>query len=302
MESDGSVTDDGYSRENRNTKFFSRSGKTKKTPESTSKMRTDSEGYTTDEGKRKREKENEEEERINKERKKTVGSPEKPIKKSEDKLDQIMQMLTNLTVEVKQIREDQRAITKELEGLKLENQQIKEDNVLIKKENEEIKAEMKQLLNRTEQIEREKKRNNIVVSGINMNESNPIMVKDIMDEFLQQKLQIEVNTRAAYRLGPKICLVEMESAQDKAKVMQNKAKLKRTEERIYIDNDKTQKEREIEKQIRQLAKEARNEGIRNVKVGYLKLSIDGKEWRWNKDKEALQEVSRESMGGKQSKN
>ena len=61
-------------------------------------------------------------------------------------------------------------------------------------------------------------------------------------------------------------------------ILQNKNKLKGKE--IYIENDLTKQEREIQAAIRQKAKEERNKG-NEVKIGYLKLRINGKWEHWN---------------------
>jgi polysaccharide deacetylase 2 family uncharacterized protein YibQ len=61
--------------------------------------------------------------------------------------------------------------------------------------------------------------------------------------------------------------VEMEEWSGKEKVM----KLK---EKIFIDNDITKPEREIQKKLGTIAKEEKREG-KEVKVGYRKITIEG---------------------------
>jgi hypothetical protein len=71
-------------------------------------------------------------------------------------------------------------------------------------------------------------------------------------------------------------LVEMEEWSGKEKVMKLKGKLreKKKTEKMFIDNDITKPEREIQKKLGTIAKEEKREG-KEVKVGYRKISIEG---------------------------
>jgi hypothetical protein len=80
----------------------------------------------------------------------------------------------------------------------------------------------------------------------------------------------------------------------KEKVMKQKGKLRgnRATEKIFIDNDLTKKEREIQKKIRAIAREEKRRAIakeakrqgKNLKVGYMKITIEGVQMRWNEEK------------------
>jgi hypothetical protein len=71
-------------------------------------------------------------------------------------------------------------------------------------------------------------------------------------------------------------LVEMEEWSGKEKVIKLKGKLreKKKTEKIFIDNDITKPEREIQKKLGTIAKEEKREG-KEVKVGYMKITIEG---------------------------
>jgi hypothetical protein len=59
--------------------------------------------------------------------------------------------------------------------------------------------------------------------------------------------------------------------------MLNKSKLKeRKDERMYIDDDLTNEERETQKKLREEAREERDRG-KSVKIGYRKIQIN-REW------------------------
>ncbi|KAK9679278.1 hypothetical protein QE152_g40149 [Popillia japonica] len=62
--------------------------------------------------------------------------------------------------------------------------------------------------------------------------------------------------------------------------MQNKAKLREYREgRIYINDDMTKEEREIQGRIRRKAKEERTKG-KKVKIRFQKLIVEGEQWSW----------------------
>jgi hypothetical protein len=71
----------------------------------------------------------------------------------------------------------------------------------------------------------------------------------------------------------------MEEWSGKEKVMKQKGKL--------TGNRATEKEREIQKKIRAIASEEKREG-KDVKVGYMKITIEGVQMRWNEEKGRLE--------------
>ena len=53
--------------------------------------------------------------------------------------------------------------------------------------------------------------------------------------------------------------------------------------------DLTKKEIKIQSKIREIAKEERNKGNR-IKIGYKKLTINGKEWKWDENENNVKEI------------
>jgi hypothetical protein len=79
----------------------------------------------------------------------------------------------------------------------------------------------------------------------------------------------------------------LRAAGKNGKLWKNKRKLREKKgKRVYIEDDLTKKERDIQKELRALAKEERQKGLR-VKVGYKKIWIEGKGFRWDEEKEKL---------------
>lgn len=85
-----------------------------------------------------------------------------------------------------------------------------------------------------------------------------------------------------------VSVVQMANFEAKIKVMENKNKLRSyAGGNVYIENDLTVKERGIQKQIRDVARNERQKG--NVaKVGFNKLIINGIKWVWNREMDTLQ--------------
>lgn len=185
--------------------------------------------------------------------------------------------------EIKQLRKEQR-----------ENQQ---QLVEIKQENKKMKQEIKTLSEKIDSMERENKRKNVVISGLEINTKDDKVLKERMEKFITEELKVEVKIRNARKIGEKMCVIETESFKEKMDILSNKSKLRSLPERIFIDSELTKKEQEIQKRIRNIAKQERDKG-NQTKIGYKKLIVNGKQWRWDDDKDQL----REDPGGNQSKN
>lgn len=253
-------------------------------------MNTD--GYSTDDSTKRRRQDLEDEDVFKKSRK-TERSPNKNFEKKIDKLLQLMEDMStemkDIKKELKETRTELRETNKEIKILKKENDDIKRKYEEMKKQNEEIHKEMRIVKNNMDYIEKEMKRNNIVISGVNIDTKDPKMLQQDMNNFMERKLGIKINIKAAYKLATKVCLLELENNKDKELVMNNKQKLKNIkDERIFISNDLTKLEREIQKQIKIRAEKEKKEG-KTVKIKYNKLIIENKVWRWNKVEGKLEE-------------
>ena len=82
-----------------------------------------------------------------------------------------------------------------------------------------------------------------------------------------------------------IVVATMKSMEEKIRVIKEKRKL---EKGIYIDDDLTRKEREVQQQIRRMAK-ARREKDEYLMIGYKKLKIEKRWYRWYENEERLEE-------------
>lgn len=237
----------------------------------------DSDGCSTDEGRKKRFREE-----VFEPSKKTMRSPVRSKNKTYDeKLDLLIDMMRELKDDQKQINQEQVEIKKEIKRLREENKLIREENLKLKDENKDIRDKLGKVYKRLEWIEKEEKKNNVVVMGWKINTDDVKILKSDVVNMIKNQLEIQTQVKSVQKLGEKTCLVQFEKEEDKEIVMKNKYKLKNNKrERIFINEDMTKMEREKEKHIRRVAKEERERG-KVVKIGYNKITINGKEWRWN---------------------
>lgn len=80
-------------------------------------------------------------------------------------------------------------------------------------------------------------------------------------------------------------IVKLKSWQQKKEILAKKSKLK--DKKLYIDNDSTKKERDVQKEIAKIAKMKRERGDQ-VKIGYRKLMVNERTFIW-KEEEGLRE-------------
>lgn len=258
----------------------------------------DSDEYNTDEGRRKRKGE----EDIFKISKKTSRSPGKEERYSGSMMERMMEMMENVTRDIKDIKMDQRKNREDMKMLQKEIKELRKEQVDHKEELKKIKEiyesamteidslrqELTEANGKITKLEEEKRKKNIIMQGLTINSNDRNIIKEEMGNFIKEKLEIEIKINNAVKLGNATCMLELDNLDEKIAVMKNKYKLKTVRnERVFINDDMTKEERGIQKEIRRIAKEEINKGT-VVKVGYQKLIKDGQVWRWNKARHRLE--------------
>uniref|UniRef100_A0A6P7GZJ8 Uncharacterized protein PF11_0207-like n=1 Tax=Diabrotica virgifera virgifera TaxID=50390 RepID=A0A6P7GZJ8_DIAVI len=169
--------------------------------------------------------------------------------------------MSKLSNDVTEIKKDQKSSKEAIEQLIEDNRKLKNENKHLKQENKEIKEELKEIKENMEFMEKQRRKNNVVMNGLTIDTYEQGAIKEAMLNLFKGHMEIEVKIKNAYKLGIKTCLIELEDQEDKIKVMKNKSKLKNyKEEKVYINNDTTMREREIQKTIRMIAREERDKG------------------------------------------
>ncbi|XP_050515002.1 trichohyalin-like [Diabrotica virgifera virgifera] len=130
--------------------------------------------YTSDDN-RKRYRENEEQSFSKS--KKVSRTPDKR-NTEEEKLDQILNMMANLTKETqdlkihaKKIKEEQRQYREEMRELRIELEELRQENGEVRRENEHMKKELEDVKVRLERLDRARKENNVIILDVSSTDS-----------------------------------------------------------------------------------------------------------------------------------
>lgn len=114
----------------------------------------------------------------------------------------------------------------------------------------------------SEKKEREGKKNNIIIKGYRFKEKEEL--KKQVENFLSDNLKDEIRVKKAQRLrkeevgkGGEIILVKLQEWKEKKAIMVKKKELKKG---IYIEDDLTRKEREVQMRLRKIAQGNKREG------------------------------------------
>ncbi|KAF5292956.1 hypothetical protein FQR65_LT11073 [Abscondita terminalis] len=193
----------------------------------------------------------------------TASKRNESTSESEEQESELKKYLKDILIEIKEIKTEQREYREEIKELRKENQNLH-------KEINELKTKMEKMdwiESKMEKLERENKRNNIIIKGLKMTSSNEEEIVK-KTENIMKYLNVETKIRKAVKINETMCMVELENFQQKMQAIKNKYKLSSIkDEKIYITSDLTEKEREIQKQIKDVRdkeKEKRN----MVKRGY----------------------------------
>ena len=223
----------------------------------------------------------------------TVRSPGKE-KQGMSTMDEILKklcLLDDIKTELRELKESNKSLQKSNEELKNE---IRRTQETLNLENKKLKDKvniLEEKLNiielREEQREKKERKNNIIISqpykdgfdksGRGVKEYAKNLLKDLVGENIQIK---NANFLTKNRAEMMVLRVTFETFEEKLKIMKQKSKLKGT--RTFITDDLTKKEGEIQKQLREWAKEEIKKGNRAF-IGYQKININGKWIKWTEN-------------------
>lgn len=194
-------------------------------------------------------------------------------KEENEEMEEMKKMMIEMMQQVKQNIEENKELREEM----------RKEREKWEKEKKMLADKIEGLEERIENMEREKRKNNIIIKG---KLDDKLRDEDEVKKFLQRKLDIQVGVKNVVPIGKKregtpsgyIFLVELESWKCKNQVMTKKSALKGSD--IYIENDLTREERRIQAELIKIAKEEKGKGL-GVKIGYKKLIIDGALYKWS---------------------
>ncbi|XP_050514182.1 uncharacterized protein LOC126889696 [Diabrotica virgifera virgifera] len=193
-----------------------------------------------------------------------------------------LQIIIMETAEMRGVRE-QRDLTSEW---KQSLEEVKE----IRRENEVMKTKIRVLEYKLKTMEKKERRNNIIVTGFDTARDTKELKEDIENQ-LQTFLGAKCEIKEITKLNKRMCKLELGTYGDKADIMKNKNKFRHIKGRkLFIDDDYTIQERDIQKQLREYANEQRQKG-NVVKFKYQKIIINDEIWKWNMETGTIEKES-----------
>lgn len=150
---------------------------------------------------------------------------------------------------------------------------------------DELRKQVKEMEIMREKKDREERKNNIIIKGLNVGKGRNGLEKKV-EEFVKERLGVEAKVERARLIGGgRVIQAKIKDQENKRRIMESKSRLGKEE--IYIENDRTVKEREIQRKIVKMAKEQKAQE-KEVVVRYWKLKIEDKWYRWNEAKARLE--------------
>ena len=199
-------------------------------------------------------------------------------------MDSITNALRELNAEMKRgferSNQNNGEIIKELDAARKAIQSLQDEMKLKEqkweKEKKNLTEKIEKLENIMEKKEKRERENNIVIKNAKLTETGNELVTEVAN-FIKCKLNKKAEIKQAIKVNENCVIATLRDREQKTEVMKERNKLIGTN--IFIDNDMTRTEREIQWELRQIAKEEREKG-KTVKVGYQKLIVNNKEWKW----------------------
>lgn len=140
-----------------------------------------------------------------------------------------------------------------------------------------------------ERKEREDRKNNIIIKGMTGNEKGENLRKKVEREsFNKEKIKVDVEVKYVRKIGFRnMIMAKIGTFEQKLSIMKNKKIL--GSEEMYIENDRTRKEREIQRKIVGMAKIEREKNREaEIKIGHWKVRINEIWYRWNESSGTLE--------------
>lgn len=247
-----------------------------------------------------------EEEEIAFQRSKVVSrTPTKttPVFERSENMDEIKSMLLDMKREIKgelaetrkEIREEIKKINRDVNeirsGLQVNTDEINMLKQEVNKMKDEWNADSKRLMEKLEETEeklekreRAKIRNNLVISGIDINPNNTELLKQSVMAMLEKELGLKIKIDKAHQIGPKKCVIHINEWPEKIAILKEKRRLKG--KAIYIESELTREESAIQKRLRDFAREERRKGA-EVRVKYKAVEVNGQTMQWNNKEHKL---------------
>lgn len=153
---------------------------------------------------------------------------------------------------------------------------------------EEMRNKLGRIERRIERQEREERRKNIIIKGLKVKNGKR---REAIEEVLN-KIGTKVEIREIRKIGTgkeegeEMVVVKVGGEEQKREIMRKKGNLKGRGEKIL--EDWTWKERKMRWNLERIAEKEERKGNK-VGIGYGKIWINGKWWKWDEDEEVLRD-------------
>ncbi|XP_067207866.1 golgin subfamily A member 6-like protein 22 [Linepithema humile] len=157
-----------------------------------------------------------------------------------------------------------------------------------KGEEEEMKLRLKKIEKKMERKEREERRKNLVIKGIEVKEGRRKEAVEGLIKDIGAEVKIEETWRIAEDRDKRreIVGIRIENEEKRREIWEKKKTLTGRKERIV--EDWTWKERRMRWKLEKRAREEGRKG-KNVWVEYGRIRIDGQWWKWDEEEEVLRD-------------
>lgn len=170
----------------------------------------------------------------------------------------VMEICKQMLGEIKQLRKDQVQMKEKIEINNKEVKALREEIKMTNKKWEEkykgVEERLLKLEKKLENIEKEKRKNNIVITGLEIKKEDTEAVKQV-EKWMEQEMGITRKIKEVKNISQNKSVVVMESFEAKLEVFKCKSRLRG--KKLYIDSDLMPQERQIQKKIRIAAKKLR---------------------------------------------
>jgi hypothetical protein len=150
---------------------------------------------------------------------------------------------------------------------------------------EELDRRVREMEKREKMRDREIRRKNVIVKGLKVKEGKRLEAVEGLMKEIGAKVEVkEVWRVGAAQNGEEMVVVRMGSEEQRREVWEKKKGMK--DKSVWIMDDQTWKERKMRWKIEKIAREEEGKG-RKVRVGYGRIRIDDRWWKWSEEEEVL---------------
>lgn len=143
-----------------------------------------------------------------------------------------------------------------------------------------------------EMKERERRRRNILIRGIRTIGKGR---KEEIKEIIKKQIGIDLYIKTIRAIGGGLVL-ELYAMENKIEIMKRKGMLKGMD--LWIEDDLTERERQIKHWLERLMEEEKINGL-EVRIGYMKVEVDGIWYEWREKEGRLVEMNFRREGGQE---